>query len=375
MARKFRNKNLPRGILIDRGYVHIRLFPHGRRFQKCVGPVSQPRIIDDAIAKLNDYREQIRLSRFDLQERTRRITVEQACDIYWQLHGQHRPSQRGFRTSLKHIREAWGARYFDEITHEDVERYRTAAEQKRAPSTVNREHTIIIHMPRVFRRWIATKQIKPVLLPDNPGSLVSKAPESQHRRTRVLLIEEFERLQQCNSAQARFVCELAVTTLLRKKDLELLTRDNYNPITRTLSGIQTKTVVPGRSKGRRYCIPIEDPELEARILAAEGYLLDFTNFRRQFEAAVKAANLKDFVFKDLRRTGATWLYKKGMDIKTISLLLGHASTQMTETYLGIVDGHTREAARLLTNTFRTVVNTVVKPTGFPRDSNSQVLEF
>jgi len=355
------------GIVIDRGYVYIRIWPQGRQrrmFRQHFGPANKENLAR-AEYKLREYRNQIANGQFNVPDQQMRITVNQACDVYWQLHAQGKPSRAGFRTSLNHIRDAWGERYFDEVTYEDVEQYRQAAERERAPSTVNREHTIITHMPRIFRRWIATGQISPVKLPDNPGSLVSKAPETEHRRTRVLSMEEYERLQAHASPSLRLICEMAVTTLLRKRDLELLTRENYNPITRTLSGIQTKTVVPGRSKGRPYCIPIENPELEKRIMATEGCLLDFTNFRKEFEAVVKAANLKGFVFKDLRRTGATWLHKKGMDLKTISLLLGHASTQMTETYLGIVDGHTREAARLLQNTFRGVVNSVVKPADFP----------
>jgi len=62
-----------------------------------------------------------------------------------------------------------------------------------------------------------------------------------------------------------------------------------------------------------------------------------------------------------------------VDIKTISLLLGHASTQMTETYLGIVDGHLRDAARMLQSTFRSVVKSVVMPSEFPWGSNQKYL--
>lgn len=357
------------GIVIDRGYIYIRIWPEGRQsraFRRYFGPVNKENLAR-AEYKLREYRNQIANGQFNIPDKQTRITVSEACDVYWELHAQHRPSRVSYQASLKHIRDVWGPRFFDEITHEDVVRYRNEAEQRRAPSTVNREHTVITHMPRIFRRWIATKRIKPVKLPDNPGSLVSKAPESGCRRTRVLSMEEYERLQVHAKASVRLICEMAVTTLLRKRDLELLTRDNYNPVNRTLSGIQSKTVVPGRSKGRPFCIPIENPELAERIMASEGRLLDFTNFRKGFEETVKTANLKDFVFKDLRRTGATWLHKKGMDIKTISLLLGHASTQMTETYLGIVDGHTREAARLLQNTFHAVVNSVVKPVCFDGD--------
>ena len=64
MMRKFKNKTLPRGILIDRGYVYIRIFPNGQKVLKSIGPLSQNGVIDDAISKLNLYREQIRAGKF-----------------------------------------------------------------------------------------------------------------------------------------------------------------------------------------------------------------------------------------------------------------------------------------------------------------------
>ena len=85
--RKFKNKTLPRGILIDRGYVYIRIFPNGQKVFKSIGPISQQGIMNDAIAKLSQYREQIRTGKFGLEENAQHITVEQAADIYWKLHG------------------------------------------------------------------------------------------------------------------------------------------------------------------------------------------------------------------------------------------------------------------------------------------------
>jgi hypothetical protein len=64
-------------------------------------------------------------------------------------------------------------------------------------------------------------------------------------------------------------------------------------------------------------------------------IFDFTNFRKRWDAAVELVGLEDFQFRDLRRTGATWLYNKGMKLKAISKYLGHATIAMTERYIGV----------------------------------------
>ena len=54
--------------------------------------------------------------------------------------------------------------------------------------------------------------------------------------------------------------------------------------------------------------------------------------QRQFSTALKRAGITQFRFHDLRHTFATRLAQAGVDIYTISKLLGHASVKMTERY-------------------------------------------
>jgi hypothetical protein len=41
-VRKYGNRTLPRGLMIDRGYVFIRVYNGGRQVQRCAGPVNHP---------------------------------------------------------------------------------------------------------------------------------------------------------------------------------------------------------------------------------------------------------------------------------------------------------------------------------------------
>ena len=60
--------------------------------------------------------------------------------------------------------------------------------------------------------------------------------------------------------------------------------------------------------------------------------IDGDNLRRAFKKALQKAGIEDFHFHDLRHTFATRLAQNGVDIYTISKLLGHKDIQMTQRY-------------------------------------------
>ena len=74
---------------------------------------------------------------------------------------------------------------------------------------------------------------------------------------------------------------------------------------------------------------------------------EYTLYRKPFEAAVKTAGLSNLRFHDLRHCFASDLVMKGVDLKTVAELLGHASTQMTEHYSHLSPAHKRAAVELL----------------------------
>ena len=78
-----------------------------------------------------------------------------------------------------------------------------------------------------------------------------------------------------------------------------------------------------------------------------------SDFREQWNSIKKAAELpKTFRFHGLRHNFASQLVSSGTDLYTVSKLLTHKSTAVTQRYAHLADGHLREAAnkagRLLT---------------------------
>ena len=60
---------------------------------------------------------------------------------------------------------------------------------------------------------------------------------------------------------------------------------------------------------------------------------------------MEEAGLKDFRFHDLRHTTASYLAMDGTSLLSISKVLGHKSTKMTERYAHLTSSHLDDAIR------------------------------
>jgi integrase len=72
--------------------------------------------------------------------------------------------------------------------------------------------------------------------------------------------------------------------------------------------------------------------------------------KRSFNTALRRAGIRDFKFHDLRHTFASHLVMAGVDITTISRLLGHKSLTMTLRYSHLAPEHMTKAVDILDST-------------------------
>jgi integrase len=75
----------------------------------------------------------------------------------------------------------------------------------------------------------------------------------------------------------------------------------------------------------------------------------YQNVRRSFATALRRVKIIDFKFHDLRHTFASHLVMSGVDITTVSRLLGHKSLTMTLRYSHLAPSHMANAVDLLDN--------------------------
>ena len=274
----------------------------------------------------------------------KRITVSEALDIYWDVHAAQKKSFKSFAVSISHIKAVLGHKYIDEVSRLDIVMYRNIREKVSKASTVNREHTVLTHLFNILKELNRAKTIAVVLPEDNPASLVRKANEKPFARKRVLTPEEYKQFESLLGDDAKDICRMAVLTTLRKKDLQCLTRDNINISTIQLEGVQAKT-------GKPYAIPIT-PQIKSILEKNHSHrILNFTNFRRQFENARSKCGLSHFRFADLRRSGARTMLLNGIDIKTVSEYLGHTDLRMTQVYVPPCSQDFQRAAITLTKAY------------------------
>lgn len=71
------------------------------------------------------------------------------------------------------------------------------------------------------------------------------------------------------------------------------------------------------------------------------------DIRAAWKSALKRANIKDFVFHDLRHTTASYLAMQGYGYGQIAEILGHKSLQMTKRYAHLSHEHKRDMLKTM----------------------------
>ena len=94
---KISGRKMPPGIIVDEGYVVIRLRQNGKSFKQWIGRVDEPNVGDRAIAKWYQLKDQQRLGELGIDAAKERILLGDAADIFLKLHGRKRESRKGVR--------------------------------------------------------------------------------------------------------------------------------------------------------------------------------------------------------------------------------------------------------------------------------------
>lgn len=87
----------------------------------------------------------------------------------------------------------------------------------------------------------------------------------------------------------------------------------------------------------------------------------YQDVKKSFATALSEASIMDFRFHDLRHTFASHLVMGGVDITTVSRLLGHKSLTMTLRYSHLAPNHLQKAVDCLTWTTEPQATRAVNP--------------
>jgi len=212
-----------------------------------------------------------------------------------------------------------------------------------SPATVNREVSIL--------KTAYNKGIEWELVKENPIEKVKFFSERDRARTRYLSGDEKARLLASVSPQLRSFCIVALKTGMRFSEILGLKWLDIDPNSNSIMLRKTK------AKTIRH-IPIHPDVAEVlRSLPKRGDFV-FSNetgnsynrfgwFRFHFKKAAAQLGLRGVTIHTLRHTFASELVMKGADLKTVSELLGHSTTRMSERYTHLSPSHKALAVNLL----------------------------
>jgi len=196
---------------------------------------------------------------------------------------------------------------------------------------------------------------------DNPVSDI-RLPKVRNERVRYLSEDEqkalFEALEALEKKWLKPLVIIAMDTGLRLTNLcelkwsevnlfgkmitidaEAMKNDDYLGIPLTDRAFQTF-----RELKKTQC-------LSGRVFHDDGQELYDRKVQRAFRAVLKNAKIVNFHFHDLRHTFASYLRQKGVDLHTISKLLGHKDLRMTKRYAHLNVDSLRSAVAKLNFTF------------------------
>jgi integrase len=240
---------------------------------------------------------------------------------------------KSYLTSVKPIKRFFKTFKLTEIRPRDVvafKKHRLATGIK--PASVNREVSCLSKAYNLaMKEWEWVR--------DNPCSKVSREKEN-NQRIRWLYTDEEERLISACHDDIKDIVIFAIETGMRLGELLALRWTDVSIVRETATVMKSKNHQP-------RTIPLEKRPVEVlkRIASSKkvvvgfvfpsstGTKLDGNNLRKEFSKALKAAGIEDFRFHDLRHTYGTRLAQAGVELFTISRLMGHKDVKTTMRYL------------------------------------------
>ena len=69
----------------------------------------------------------------------------------------------------------------------------------------------------------------------------------------------------------------------------------------------------------------------------------YFNFRRPFAMVLKAAQIKNFQWHDMRHSSASIMVQNGVSLRVVAEILGHRDTSITQCYAHLSPEHLRES--------------------------------
>lgn len=315
-------------------------------FGKIIRESSQSTKFKDAEALLIERKKAIREGKEpEPIKRIPNYTFSQLAEEYlkWCERQRSFRSKKGF---ILQLTETFGNIPLRHLNTKLIEQFQTDRLNKgNKPATVNRLLATLKHCIHKGYQWEmlseeTLKRIRQVRL-----------LEENNRRLRYLSKEECQSLINACNGNTKAIVITALNTGMRKGEILSLKWDNVD--------LKHGFILLDITKnGERREIPVNDTL--RGVLQGITRRLDipyvfhdnitgkpYQDVKRSFNTALRKTGIRDFHFHDLRHTFASHLIMAGVDITTVSRLLGHKTLTMTLRYSHLAPAHMTKAVDIL----------------------------
>jgi excisionase family DNA binding protein len=285
---------------------------------------------------------------FNVKGQPQRLQLGEFADQYLRDYARvnkARGSVRADECYLRGIKEFFKGVYLDEITSQDLEKYKAfRLSQGVRRSTVNRCLAILRKMFNLAVEW---GSLKAGQIPK-----IKFYPEKDNLMERILAVDEEDRLLKCSGEPLLSILVVALNTGMRLSEILSMQWKDVEPESE-------KIRVPKSKSGRIRLININSrlEDTLKRLRERNGtspYLFpnpatgnSLTTVKKAFKTACRRAEIKGLRFHDLRHTFASRLVRMGTDLITVKELLGHSSVTITERYTHTLQEQKQRAVELL----------------------------
>lgn len=352
MAKVYKREG-PRGV----AWVADWLTPEGNRKRKFF---ELKKDADDWLGKVRVAKKENRYHDvFDVKVESK-TTFNELSEEYEKNHKNQKSWEGSNRYNWLMLKKHFGEKRLSEITYLDLETYRNErkanparGKKTRADSSVNREMALLGKMLNKAVEWgfLETSPLK------KGKRLMFK---ENNQRLRFLTDTEIDTLLGTCTPHLRPIVETALHSGMRRGELLSLKweqiRNGLIYLTETKSDKARQIPVNDRLaevfRELRQMVLQELRENKAVEIKSQYVFCDskgrrFHSVKNSFASACRRAGLENFHFHDLRHTFASHLVMKGIGLKAVQELLGHADLKMTMRYAHLSQGHLQAAVSVL----------------------------
>jgi integrase len=235
-----------------------------------------------------------------------------------QLYAEHCDDLRSPGTAKYHAARLypWAQKYRASQAKECAAAFIKDARKAYAPATINRT------LGAMTKGLSMAFDASPKLIPVNYGQEVKRLPEDNEREV-FLSVDQVQQLASHCSQQVATAIWVALLTGARRGEVCKIRAQDIGEDTISIPRSHTKTnkpkVVP--------IVPALRPHLKSLPLT-----INYEGVKSGFRRAREAVGLQHVHFHDLRHSCASILIGLGVDLYTVSKILGHASVQSTQRY-------------------------------------------